>query len=100
MGKMVTVSEAADRLHLSEKTVYAMISRGDITAYKFGKSVRIEEADLNTYVSGCKIRAASAAVITNAAPRRRSRRQETPQEVGYTGLSCLARFQKGGAADA
>jgi excisionase family DNA binding protein len=45
--ELISITEAADRLSLSTKTVRRMISRGDLPARRLGtRSIRIDAADL------------------------------------------------------
>jgi excisionase family DNA binding protein len=46
---LLTISEVADRLRVSERTIRRRISDGEIPAYQLGgnwKTVRIDEAEL------------------------------------------------------
>lgn len=45
-GRQLTLPEVADTLRLSESTVRRMISRGDLRAYRIGRHLRIDPADL------------------------------------------------------
>lgn len=47
---MLTVAQYAARVGVSAKTIYAMVERGEITAHRFGRLIRInsEEADTET----------------------------------------------------
>ncbi len=47
-----TISEIAERLKVSPKTVRRWIARGDLVTYRFGRQIRITEADLNAFVAG------------------------------------------------
>jgi putative molybdopterin biosynthesis protein len=40
----------ADVLQLSTKSVYAIVARGELPAYRVGGSVRIAQADLDAYM--------------------------------------------------
>jgi excisionase family DNA binding protein len=45
--ELVSITEAADRLSLSTKTVRRMISRGDLPARRLGaRAIRIDASDL------------------------------------------------------
>lgn len=46
----LTIKQVAERLHLSEKTIRRLITRGDLMAHQFGTQYRISEADLSTYL--------------------------------------------------
>ncbi len=47
---MLTVSEAAERLNVSERTVRRLIAEGKIRIYRIRRSIRIREADLLDYL--------------------------------------------------
>lgn len=49
---LLTREEAADRLHVSVRTIDRLIVQGDLPAWKFGaRHVRIDEADLTGLLS-------------------------------------------------
>uniref|UniRef100_A0A6M3LD74 Putative DNA binding, helix-turn-helix domain containing protein n=1 Tax=viral metagenome TaxID=1070528 RepID=A0A6M3LD74_9ZZZZ len=41
-----TVNEVAEMLNLVPNTIYRMIRRGEIKSHKFGKAVRISQAEI------------------------------------------------------
>lgn len=45
-----TVTEVADVLQLSEKTIYRAIIAGELHAHRFGRMWRIKRGDLQTYM--------------------------------------------------
>ena len=47
---LLTVSEIADRLALSNATVYRMIERGELPAVLIGRSLRVVGADLEAFL--------------------------------------------------
>jgi len=47
---MLTVSEVAERLNVSERTVRRLIAEGKIRVYQIRRSIRISEADLLDYL--------------------------------------------------
>jgi len=47
---MLTVSEVAERLNVSERTVRRLIAEGKIRVYQIRRSIRISEADLIDYL--------------------------------------------------
>lgn len=49
-----TPEEVAKILRISRFTVYEMIKRGDLTAYRIGRKVRIEAPDLEVYIRNSK----------------------------------------------
>lgn len=53
---MLTVKQVAQRLAVSAKSVYAAISRGELAAYRVAGAIRIAPADLDAYLTRCRIR--------------------------------------------
>lgn len=49
-----TPEEVAKILRISRFTVYEMIKRGDLTAYRIGRKVRVEAPDLDVYIKKSK----------------------------------------------
>ncbi len=49
-----TPEEVAKILKISRFTVYEMIKRGDLTAYRIGRKVRVEAPDLEVYIKKSK----------------------------------------------
>ncbi|NMA68912.1 MAG: helix-turn-helix transcriptional regulator [Desulfitobacterium sp.] len=49
-----TPEEVANILKISKFTVYEMIKRGDLSAYRIGRKYRIEKADLDRYIQTSK----------------------------------------------
>ena len=46
MSKYLTIYDAADVLEMNHYTVRRMIQRGDLKAYKIGRSIRIKPEDI------------------------------------------------------
>lgn len=59
-----TPEEVAKILKISRFTVYEMIKRGDLNAYRIGRKVRIEAPDLDVYIK--KSKSLSPASLTQA----------------------------------
>lgn len=55
---LLTVSEVADYLRVTERTVRDMIDRGDIPAMKIGKAYRIKRTDLEGFIARQEARGA------------------------------------------
>lgn len=49
-----TAHEVAEILKVSRFTVYDLIKRGDLTAYRVGRKMRIEASDLESYINKSK----------------------------------------------
>ena len=50
-----TVKETAGYLRLCEKQVRRLISRGELSAYRFGTALRIKKEDIDTYAEAQRI---------------------------------------------
>ena len=48
--QLMTVSEVADELRVSNMTVYRLIKGGDLAAIRVGKNYRIRRSDLDEYL--------------------------------------------------
>ena len=59
-----TPEEVAHILKISKYTVYEMIKRGDLNAYRIGRKVRVESTDLNNYIQSSK----QGASVPNSSP--------------------------------
>lgn len=53
--KSYTIEEIAQILKVSKLTVYDLIKKEKLAAYRVGRQMRVDEADLNAYKSGAKI---------------------------------------------
>jgi len=53
--KWLSTKEAAEMLGVTARTVYRFIDEGDLPAYKFGRVIRVKEADLENFVVGCRV---------------------------------------------
>ena len=49
--RLLDVAGIASRLGVSEKTIRRMINRGELSAHRVGRLLRIAEADLADYLS-------------------------------------------------
>lgn len=47
----MSVPKVAERLAVSPKTVYRLISNGDLGCIRVGRAVRVTESQLNDYVA-------------------------------------------------
>lgn len=50
----LTPNDVAEILNISKNTVYELVKRGEIPAYRVGKKVRIESSDIETYKNRSK----------------------------------------------
>jgi len=53
--KWLSTKEAAERLGVTSRTVYRFIDEGGLVAYKFGRVIRVKEADLEGFVEACRV---------------------------------------------
>lgn len=58
-----TPEEIANILKISKYTVYEMIKRGDLAAYRIGRKVRVQAPDLDSYIKKSK------GIVSSAAPK-------------------------------
>jgi excisionase family DNA binding protein len=56
-ARLLTVSEVAQALRVSNMTVYRLVSAGELPALRVGRSVRLRAADVESYLSGRLIKA-------------------------------------------
>lgn len=50
-NRFMTVAEVAQMMRVSTMTVYRLIKAGDLPAVRVGKSYRIRENDIDTYLN-------------------------------------------------
>lgn len=50
-SRFLTVQEVADLMRVSSMTVYRLIKAGDLAAVRVGRSFRVREADVDSYLA-------------------------------------------------
>lgn len=50
MPTVLTVAEVADLLRVTTKTVYTLVKRGDLPAFRVGRAVRFRQEDLDSFI--------------------------------------------------
>ncbi len=50
-ARFLTVQEVADLMRVSSMTVYRLIKAGDLPAVRVGRSFRVRDVDVDTYLS-------------------------------------------------
>jgi excisionase family DNA binding protein len=55
--RFMTVAEVAAMMRVSTMTVYRLIKGGELPAVRFGKSYRLDEAEVDAYLAGRYTRA-------------------------------------------
>lgn len=51
----LSTREAARQLGITTRTLYRLIDSGQIPAYKFGRVIRLQEAELDTFIQSARI---------------------------------------------
>ncbi|MEE9128548.1 MAG: helix-turn-helix domain-containing protein [Phycisphaerales bacterium] len=51
---LLTYDQAGKMLGVSGRTVWTLVDRGELPAVRFGRSVRIDPADLRTFIERAK----------------------------------------------
>ena len=51
----LSTASAARRLGITPRTLYRFIDEGDLTAYRFGRVIRLKQDDVDAYIDTCKI---------------------------------------------
>lgn len=83
---MLRAAEAAERLGLSPRTIYALAAAGELPCYRFGAAVRFDPADLDAYKLKCRsaatTRAAGSTNLTVSSPAGESALQSYFRRAG------------------
>ena len=53
--RWLSTAEAARRLGVSLRTLYKFIDEGHVPAYKFGRVIRLQEAEVDGFISNARI---------------------------------------------
>ena len=53
--RWLSTGDAATRLGVSLRTLYKFIDEGAVPAYKFGRVIRLQEAEVDAFISGARI---------------------------------------------
>jgi excisionase family DNA binding protein len=51
----LSTKEASDHLGITLRSLYRFIDEGDLVAYKFGRVIRIRQADLTRFIEASRI---------------------------------------------
>lgn len=51
----LNTKEAAERLGITLRSLYRFIDEGDLVAYKFGRVIRLQEADVERFIDESRI---------------------------------------------
>lgn len=51
----LSTAEAANRLGITPRTLYRFIDEGQLSAYRFGRVIRLKMTDVDAFIEACKI---------------------------------------------
>lgn len=51
----LSTREASARLGITLRSLYRFIDGGDLTAYKFGRVIRLKQDDVERFIEACRI---------------------------------------------
>ena len=57
--RWLSTGEAARRLGVTARTLYRFIDEGQIPAYRFGRVIRLQEAEVDDFIQRCRIQPGS-----------------------------------------
>jgi excisionase family DNA binding protein len=53
--RWLSTKQASERLGITLRSLYRFIDEGDLVAYKFGRVIRIQEADVDRFIEASRI---------------------------------------------
>jgi excisionase family DNA binding protein len=53
--RWLSTNDAASRLGVSLRTLYKFIDEGQLPAYKFGRVIRLQEQEVDTFIANARI---------------------------------------------
>ncbi len=53
--RWLSTKQASERLGITLRSLYRFIDEGDLVAYKFGRVIRIQEADVERFIEASRI---------------------------------------------
>ncbi|MEX2324267.1 MAG: helix-turn-helix domain-containing protein [Nitriliruptoraceae bacterium] len=65
----LSTKEAARRLGITPRTLYRLIDDGQLTAYKFGRVIRLQESDVEQFIDQSRIQPGELGHLYADAPR-------------------------------
>lgn len=51
----LSTAEASRRLGINTRTLYRLVDEGQIAAYKFGRVIRLREADVDGFIESSRV---------------------------------------------
>ncbi|MFP5320704.1 MAG: helix-turn-helix domain-containing protein [Acidimicrobiia bacterium] len=55
----LSTADAAKALGITPRTLYRFIDAGDLPAYRFGRVIRVKQADVDAFIEGARIQPGS-----------------------------------------
>ncbi len=53
--RWLSTAEAADRLGITARTLYRLIDTGNLPAYRIGRVIRLQEAEVDAFIQASRI---------------------------------------------
>ncbi|CAN5667430.1 hypothetical protein BH20ACT2_BH20ACT2_23990 [soil metagenome] len=53
--RWMSTADAAKRLGITPRTLYRFIDEGQLPAYRFGRVIRLKEAEVDIFIDACRI---------------------------------------------
>jgi excisionase family DNA binding protein len=53
--RWMSTKEAAEHLGVTLRSLYRFIDEGSLPAYKFGRVIRLKEADVEGFIEACRV---------------------------------------------
>ena len=51
----LSTADAAKALGITPRTLYRFIDQGELAAYRFGRVIRVKQADVDAFIEGARI---------------------------------------------
>ena len=51
----LSTGDAAERLGITPRTLYRFIDEGQVSAYRFGRVIRLKASDVDVFIDACRI---------------------------------------------
>ena len=67
--RWLSTKDASARLGVTLRSLYRFIDGGELAAYKFGRVIRLKEADVEQFIESCRI---APGELEHLVPQRRS----------------------------
>ena len=55
----LSTAEASRRLGINTRTLYRLVDEGQLAAYKFGRVIRLKEADIDGFIESSRVQPGS-----------------------------------------